>query len=139
MTVEGVFDIGVAGMGPALTPKGEAVVNAKMERQNRVLDDLASRGVNIAALTHRHHGDCGRTCGSCAEACSTPETAEPSPQTLEEARELIARQKGQLEHLRHQVAVQQNQILLLREALGRARATEADKAPSSPEAAAPAA
>lgn len=126
MTVEGVFDVGVAGMGPALTPKGAAIVNEKMARRDAVLDELEARGLDVRALAHRHHEGCGSACGEgCGTACSgghaAPKTAAAeatvAPETLEEARARIQRLEGRIAHLEHSLAVKDNMVLLLREAL----------------------
>ena len=53
MGTEGVFAIGVSGMGPALSPTGERIVRSKMKARDRMLEDLESRGVNVDALVHR--------------------------------------------------------------------------------------
>lgn len=123
MTVEGVFDVGASGMGPALTPKGEAVVNARMERQSQVLDSLAARGIDARALTHCCHAGC--SCGH--ESCPDEPEVQAIP-TLEGALDRLKRQEAQIEHLQHQVAVQRNQILLLREALAKGRAAKQEEA-----------
>ena len=73
MGTEGVFAIGVSGMGPALSPTGERIVRSKMKARDRMLEDLAQA--------------------------------------------LVLRQKGEIAHLKHQAAVQENKILLLRKAL----------------------
>lgn len=126
MTVEGVFDIGVAGMGPALTPKGAAIVNEKMARRDAVLDELEARGLNVRALAHRHHEGCGHDCGEgCGIGCSgehavpraTADEATPAPATLSEAQTVIQRLEGRIAHLEHSLAVKDNMVLLLREAL----------------------
>lgn len=126
MTVEGVFDIGVAGMGPALTPKGAAIVNEKMARRDAVLDGLEARGLNVRALAHRHHEGCGHDCGEgCGAGCSgdhgAPKTAAAeatwAPATLAEAQAVIQRLEARIEHLEHSLAVKDNMVLLLRAAL----------------------
>ena len=104
MSVEGVFVPGVSGMGPALSKKGERIVNAKMGARDRMLDDLEKRGLNVEALAHRHRSEC--------EPCAANE-----PNDLEEARARIRAQEARIAHLEHRIAVQENQILLLREAL----------------------
>lgn len=116
MDTEGVFTVGVSGMGPALSPQGERIVNAKMEARNRMLDDLERRGLNVDALTHRHR--------ACNQDCNQPASDAPAqsePDTLAAAHARIQAQEHQLEHLRHLLAVQENKILLLREALEAAR------------------
>ena len=134
MTVEGVFDIGVAGMGPALTPKGAAIVNEKMARRDAVLDELEARGLNVRALAHRHREGCGHDCGEgCMGACPDLDAAAktagaveaPStPATLEEA------QEGRIAHLEHSLAVKDNMVLLLREALQEERQRHQEAAAS---------
>lgn len=77
MDTEGVFAVGVSGMGPALSPQGERIVNAKMEARNRMLDDLERRGLNVDALTHRHR--------ACNQDCNQPASDAPAqsgPDTL---------------------------------------------------------
>lgn len=116
MDTEGVFAVGVSGMGPALSPQGERIVNAKMEARNRMLDDLERRGLNVDALTHRHR--------ACNQDCNQPASDAPAlsePDTLAAAHARIRVQEHQLEHLRHLLAVQENKVLLLREALEAAR------------------
>ena len=116
MDTEGVFAVGVSGMGPALSPQGERIVNAKMEARNRMLDDLERRGLNVDALTHRHR--------ACNQDCNQPASDAPAqsgPDTLAAAHARIQTQEHQLEHLRHLLAVQEDKILLLREALEAAR------------------
>lgn len=116
MDTEGVFAVGVSGMGPALSPQGERIVNAKMEARNRMLDDLERRGLNVDALTHRHR--------ACNQDCNQPASDAPAqsgPDTLAAAHARIQAQEHQLEHLRHLLAVQENKVLLLREALEAAR------------------
>lgn len=116
MDTEGVFAVGVSGMGPALSPQGERIVNAKMEARNRMLDDLERRGLNVDALTHRHR--------ACNQDCNQPASDAPAqsgPDTLAAAHARIQAQEYQLEHLRHLLAVQENKVLLLREALEAAR------------------
>lgn len=103
-------------MGPALSPQGERIVNAKMEARNRMLDDLERRGLNADALTHRHR--------ACNQDCNQPASDAPAQSgldTLAAAHARIQAQEHQLEHLRHLLAVQENKILLLREALEAAR------------------
>lgn len=145
MTVESVFLPGVSGMGPALSPKGEAIVASKMVHRDAMLDELERKGLNVEALAHRHghgchgcghdHGD-GKACPS-AECANGPAAASEAPMTLEEARARIARQEGEIAHLRHKLAVQQNQIFLLREALESRRAAENDAPQPSGDAANP--
>lgn len=140
MTVEGVFDIGVAGMGPALTPKGAAIVNEKMARRDAVLDELEARGLNVRALAHRHREGCGHDCGEgCMGACPDPDAAAktagaveaPStPATLEEAHACIQRMEGRIAHLEHSLAVKDNMVLLLREALQEERQRHQEAAAS---------
>lgn len=116
MDTEGVFAVGVSGMGPALSPQGERIVNAKMEARNRMLDDLERRGLNVDALTHRHR--------ACNQDCNQPASDAPAQSgldTLAAAHARIQAQEHQFEHLRHLLAVQENKILLLREALEAAR------------------
>lgn len=125
MAVEGVFAPGVSGMGPALTPKGERIVNERIARRDRVLDDLERRGLNTRALAHRHRGGCGHSCadGCHHEECESRKKPESSalPESLEEAQARILRLEGQIAHLEHQIAVQDNMVKLLREALSDAR------------------
>lgn len=141
MTVEGVFDIGVAGMGPALTPKGAAIVNEKMARRDAVLDGLEARGLNVRALAHRHHEGCGHDCGEgCVGTCTDADAAAkpagavgvPSaPETLEEAQARIQRLEGRIAHLEHSLAVKDNMVLLLREALQEERQRNREGAASA--------
>lgn len=119
MNAEGVFAVGVSGMGPALSPQGERIVNAKMEARNRVLNDLERRGLNVDALAHRPHacvGDHDRA----AELPADSSTLS-GPDALTAAHARIRAQERQLEHLQHLLAVQENKMLLLREALEAAR------------------
>lgn len=141
MSVESVFDIGVAGMGPALTPKGAAIVNEKMARRDAVLDGLGARGLNVRALAHRHHEGCGHDCGEgCGAACPDADAAArttsaveaPStPATLEEAQACIRRMEGRIAHLEHSLAVKDNMVLLLREALQEERQRHQEAAAAS--------
>ncbi|WP_270297046.1 hypothetical protein [Eggerthella sinensis] len=83
MDTEGVFAVGVSGMGPALSPQGERIVNAKMEARNRMLDDLERRGLNVDALTHRHRA-CNQDCNQ--PASDAPAQSEPDTLAAAHAR-----------------------------------------------------
>lgn len=135
MSEDNVFSAGISGMGPALSPKGESIVNAKIEVRDQLLDRLEERGLNVEVLAHRHrhdhdHGcECGCRCDSdcdddvVANMGSVDEEAvvafvRARREALDEAQVRIRLQEAQIEHLKHQVALQENKILLLREALG---------------------
>ena len=124
MTVESVFAPGISGMGPALSPLGERIVNEKMANRDRALDSLEARGINVDVLAHRHRTNKGCSCahghGSAADSAG-----EREPATLEEALEVIRHQRSQIAHLEHRAAVQGNMVALLREALEEARGAKA--------------
>lgn len=127
MAVESVFAPGVAGMGQALSPKGERIVREKMVHRDEMLDKLEKKGLNVEALAHRHHH--GEGCAACGQDAACGQGAEcakdTAPTTLEDALRLIQRQQGEIEHLRHKLAVQENKIFLLQEALENLRTPEA--------------
>lgn len=126
MAVESVFAPGVAGMGQALSPKGERIVREKMVHRDEMLDKLEKKGLNIEALAHRHHGEGCDACGqdaACGQGAACAKDAAPA--TLEDALRLIKRQQGEIAHLRHKLAVQENKIFLLQEALENLRTPEA--------------
>lgn len=111
MGTQGVFVAGVSGMGPALSDEGERIVNEKAAKRDHLLDDLEKRGLHVDALSYRHRCDRKHECehdGDCASG---------GEETLEEARSRIRLQEAQIEHLSHLLAVQENKVLLLREAL----------------------
>lgn len=155
-SVQGVFDIGVSGMGPALSPLGESIVNAKREKRNELLSELKKRGLDIDVLTHGRY-ECAGGLGKCSENCvergiagvsrkassgaelrgnaaegvenASKGASEGAPrealsQDLEKAREVIRLQRSRISHLEYQVALQENKIFLLREALEAARDSE---------------
>lgn len=123
MSTQGVFSAGVSGMGPALSAEGERVVSEKMEARDRLLDDLEKRGLRIDALAHVHRSDCQHGCdhdcahgGDCAGNHADDQVVGPE-ETLEDAQARIRLQEGRIRHLEHLLAVRDNQVLLLREAL----------------------
>lgn len=135
MSSEDVFAHDISGMGLALSPKGEAIVNARMAKRDSMLDDLERRGVNVGVIAHRHHPGCrhvdecsdghddAHSPSSCKDSDDIPvdpQTAD-SPETPDDSCALIARQKDRIRHLEHLAAVQENKILLLREALASAQ------------------
>ncbi|MRX83892.1 hypothetical protein [Eggerthella guodeyinii] len=116
MDAQGVFVSGVSGMGPALSAEGERIVNAKVAERDRLLDDLEKRGLDVNALSHRHR--------LCYKREHEHDRASGHEETLEEAQSRIRLQKAQIEHLNHLLAVQENKVLLLREALDAAQNKE---------------
>lgn len=118
MNARGVFVAGVSGMGPALSAEGERIVNAKVAERDHLLDDLEKRGLDVNALSHRHRLCCKHDCEHDDDRASGHE------ETLEEAQSRIRLQKAQIEHLSHLLAVQENKVLLLREALDAVRSKE---------------
>ena len=123
MGVEGVFAVGVSGMGPALSPEGERIVAEKMEVRDRMLDELKQRGLNVGALAHCHrtracnHGpDYTRENAHDQGKLSFDKLNDPA-QELAAAHARLRAQERELEHLRHHLAVQENKVLLLRQAL----------------------
>lgn len=111
MDAQGVFVAGVSGMGPALSAEGERIVNAKVAERDHLLDDLEKRGLHVDALSRRH------CCDRKSEREHDDDRASDGEETLEEAQSRIRLQEAQIEHLNHLLAVQENKVLLLREAL----------------------
>lgn len=118
MDTQGVFVAGVSGMGPALSAEGEGIVNAKVAKRDHLLDDLEKRGLDVNALSNRR-----RLCRK-HEGEHEHDRASGQEETLEEAQSRNRLQKAQIEHLNHLLAVQENKVLLLREALDALRSKE---------------
>lgn len=106
-----VFVAGISGMGPALSPLGERIINARIEARDQLLDDLEKRGLNVDALAHRHHHSSDACC-SCGN-----HTHEASAYVPGDAQEHIRTLEARVAHLEHQAALRENQVKLLREAL----------------------
>lgn len=143
MNPESVFTAGVSGMGPALSPRGEQIVSARIQARDQVLDALEKRGLNADALAHRRcrgSSECkeGSGCAcdqldhllqkeallSCEGGTDIEEANEllhECQSALSEAMLLIRRQRGNIAHLEHRLAVQENMTILLREALAKQR------------------
>lgn len=115
MSDKNVFVAGISGMGPALSPLGERIVNARIEARDQLLDDLEKRGLNVDALAHRHHHSPDACC-SCGN-----HTHEANDYAPGDAQERIRALEARVAHLEHQVALRENQVKLLREALAAER------------------
>lgn len=118
--VQGVFDIGVSGMGPALSPLGKSIVDAKVEKRGKLLAELRDRGLDVDVLTCGRHA-CSSRCAERSDRDSKEGLQEGSEEDLELIRKLVRLQQARIEHLEYQAALQENKIALLRAALGNAR------------------
>lgn len=118
--VQGVFDIGVSGMGPALSPLGKSIVDAKVEKRGKLLAELRDRGLDVDVLTCGRHA-CSSRCAERSDGDSKEGLQEGSEEDFELIRKLVRLQQARIEHLEYQAALQENKIALLRAALENAR------------------